>query len=269
MATRDLTQQFIAKRDKAHKGKPPKVLEYVENKSFENMENLIKQTEDSIKDYDTTLKELEKIYDDVFYDSKESTLRKEKQLLKNCDKQKKIIKKFISMITERKDGAIEDDKKVIDNIIKVCVMKYQKVTETSVRIEKRKQQLRNKDSEDPVEVAEPYYDPKQQQQLLLEQEEKKKAKEEFHKQAVKVAQDINAIHEMTVDLDNMIIEQGHITDRIDYNIEQTKEKVNAAEVENVESDKSSKTGSKISNGLIVGLGAAIAGLSTFIGIKAR
>ena len=79
-------------------------------------------------------------------------------------------------------------------------------------------------------------DEAQRQQLELMQDESQDRMQEI----IKVAQSINELASLFKELNVLVIEQGTILDRIDYNVEQTVERVKKGVVDLDEADKISK-----------------------------
>jgi len=75
---------------------------------------------------------------------------------------------------------------------------------------------------------------------LQQFEDMKNIQDERYREIVKIAQSIHELAQLFNELNVLVIEQGTILDRIDYNIEQALVQVKAGTVQLVEADKISK-----------------------------
>lgn len=251
MVTRDLTSKFLLLRENK-KLMISKGIDDPENEIMVEIdiefEKLVNQTESSIN-------ELNKIYSNVFYENIPEYVAKEKTLLTKLTKMNKLAAGYMNLIQKKYDGCLNSISKQIWHNIKIKYkMKLQNINKLIIVAKKKHDDISDCDD---VSIG------KHQNQNMQMLEEKSVARATAIN---KLCQDINDLAQLNQQLNDMIVEQGTVIDRIDYNIDIAHHNVVKGKDHVVAANKHSKSSSG-KNKIILGLISGIAGLATVIGIK--
>jgi t-SNARE complex subunit (syntaxin) len=257
MATRNLTSKFEA--IKKNKGNVELETTPSPNK---NIMDIAVEIHDKFTKNTSEIKEkvakLNKIYSNTFFDSDESEVKKEQELLSDI---KKKVKQNIQAVESLKKFTHDP---VIKNIVTGCTLQLTE-SQKLIKVLTQKRQALTSDP-DPDPAPQPGYSESMNTHLLEYAPEEVSSRERT--QAIKkLAQDVVELNQLFKDLNNMIIDQGTILDRVDFNIEQANEKVSQGAQNVKKADEYQKKGNCISNVAIGGLICTGAALGTAIAIK--
>lgn len=260
MATRNLTPKFNALREvKEETGETSVSSSQFMDIVVDIHEKFNKNTAD-IKE---NANKISKIYNNSFFDSNDSEVKKEQELFQDITKKVKQNAKAIESLKK-----FQHDK-IVKNIIIACTSQLKESQKLIKTLTKRRRDLTC--DPDPDLGGAPQSPPSNADSMgllgVMGDSPMEMVAQDRTKAITKLAQNIQELNQIFKDLNSLVIDQGTLLDRLDYNIEQAEKHINQGTQEVVKAENYQKNSSKMANAAIVGLVGTSVVLGTALGIK--
>jgi len=279
MATRDLTPQFNlyktgpegrsassspAPRRSALRSMSPKV------EASSSSQSVVTEVQATftrlIEAVDMNMAQLEALYKDFFYKLIPQKIEKEKSLVGQISAQLRSAQKCLLELKQYQAPS-STEQMVIKALHRSLFDKYrERVIQMRDLMASQKKQYELSGA-DPFEDESPALETfgKDQSQALETSNEARLAHRE--KEIIKIAQEVVAINQLFMDLDQMVCDQGTVMDTIQHNMEMTKERVDKGTEDLGKADEQQKQNASLKNKTIVFLTGLVVSLGVVLGVR--
>ncbi len=240
-----------------------------------------------IEDVDNCIQKLAKIYNDLFYKMNSKKLKEEQDLMKTITSQLAASQKCLATLkglltSDANQNMPKTEATMIRNLHQGLLQKY------SQRVKKMNELLRIKAKHDESDDLDGLVMTKidsqnsSQQSSLTESgtlmqslapsqmadfDADAQKLNERNVQIMQIAKEVTQLNQMFVDLNDMVCVQGTVLDRVEYNIEQARDKVEKGTEEIKSAENYQSRAASLRNKVLMTLGGIVATIGISYGIK--